>query len=137
MKVISQAVRSPLLLYADDSCIFYQHNKVYEIKQQLKDFESICDWLVNNRLSIYFSEDKTKSIIFAGRQRSKNDIRYNHINIKQILQATYPGRMLDKTMPGEPMALKVMKKINGKLKFLYRKKRYLTGVLRNALTCSY
>ena len=137
MNDISQAVRSPLLLYADDSCIFYQHNKVYEIKQQLKDFESICDWLVNNRLSIYFSEDKTKSIIFAVRQRSKNDIRYNHINIKQILQATYPGRMLDKTMPGEPMALKVMKKINGKLKFLYRKKRYLTGVLRNALTCSY
>ena len=137
MNDISQAVRSPLLLYADDSCIFYQHNKVYEIKQQLKDFESICDWLVNNRLSIYFSEDKTKSIIFAVRQRSKNDIRYNHINIKQILQATYPERMLDKTMPGEPMALKVMKKINGKLKFLYRKKRYLTGVLRNALTCSY
>ena len=119
MNDISQAVRSPLLLYADDSCIFYQHNKVYEIKQQLKDFESICDWLVNNRLSIYFSEDKTKSIIFAGRQRSKNvrqlNIRYNHINIKQILQATYPGRMLDKTVPGEPMALKVMKKINGKL----------------------
>ena len=33
--------------------------------------------------------------------------------------------MLDDTMPGEPMPLKVMRIINEKLKFLYKKNRYL------------
>ena len=33
-------------------------------------------------------------------------------------------------MPGEPMALKVVNKINGKLKFFYRKKKILKPDLR-------
>ena len=32
--------------------------------------------------------------------------------------------MLDETMSGEPMALKFINKINGKLKFIYWKNRY-------------
>ena len=36
-------------------------------------------------------------------------------------------------MSGEPMALKVINKINGKLKFLYKKNRYLTKDLRRML----
>ena len=38
-------------------------------------------------------------------------------------------------MSGEPMALKVINKINGKLKFLYKKNRYLSPKLRRML-CS-
>ena len=37
--------------------------------------------------------------------------------------------MLDETMSGQPMALKVINKINGKLKFLYRKNRFLSPEL--------
>ena len=40
----------------------------------------------SEHLSIYFGEDKTKSILFANNQGSKNvghlNNRYNHINIK-------------------------------------------------------
>ena len=43
--------------------------------------------------------------------------------------------MLGKLISGEPIALKVVNKINGKLKFLYRKKRYLTKELYRML-CS-
>ena len=43
--------------------------------------------------------------------------------------------MLDKMMLGEPMALKILNKINGKLKFLYRKNRYLSPELQRML-CS-
>ena len=43
--------------------------------------------------------------------------------------------MLDKMMLGEPMALKVLNKINSKLKFLYRKNRYLSPELQGIL-CS-
>ena len=41
--------------------------------------------------------------------------------------------MLEETMSGEPMALKAINKINGKLKFLYRKNRLLSPELRRML----
>ena len=67
-----QGVRSTLLLYADDSYILYQHKKVDEIEKKLnKDFENICDWFVDIKLSIHFGEDKTKLILFASKRRSK------------------------------------------------------------------
>ena len=41
-----QAVTLSLLLYADDSCILYQHKEVDEIEKHLnKYFENICDCL--------------------------------------------------------------------------------------------
>ena len=40
---------------------------------------------------------------------------------------------MDRTMSGEPMALKVTNKINGKLKFLYQKNSFLTPGLRRML----
>ena len=43
----------------------------------------------------------------------------NHINhIKQHSQVIYLGCVLDERMSCEPMALKVINKINGKLKFI-------------------
>ena len=41
--------------------------------------------------------------------------------------------MLDETIFGETMALSDKNKINNKLKFLYRKKRFLTSTLRRLL----
>ena len=41
--------------------------------------------------------------------------------------------MLQKTMSGEPVSLKIVNKINGKLKFLYRKNRFLIPELRRML----
>ena len=63
---MSQAVIWNFFLYADDTCLACQHNDTNQIEKQLnKDFESICDWFVDNKLSIYFVDDKTKSILFA------------------------------------------------------------------------
>ena len=41
--------------------------------------------------------------------------------------------VMDETMSGEPMTLKVIHKINGKLKFLYQKNSFLTCGLRKIL----
>ena len=51
------------------------------------------------------------------------------INIYQPAQVTYLGCVLDESMPGEPMELKVIDKINGKLKFFYWKNEFLTPEL--------
>ena len=51
--------------------IFY-HQDIDGINQQLNnDFSSLCDWFVDNKLSIHFGEDKTKSIIFSSKNRIK------------------------------------------------------------------
>ena len=54
-----QAVNSNLFLYADDSCLMFQHKEVEEIEKVLN---NDCDWLVYNKLSFHFGEDKTKSM---------------------------------------------------------------------------
>ena len=133
-----QAIKLSLLLYADDSCLMYQHKDIAKIEKILnEDLENICDWFVDKKLRIHFGDDKTKSIIFASKRRVKNirklNIRYKETNINQKAQVTYLECVLDESMSGEPMALKLINKINGKLKFLYRKSKFLTPELRKVL----
>ena len=115
---------------------------IHEIEKQLnKDYQNIFDWFVDKKVSIDFSEDKTKSALFASKEKLKNvhqlNIRCKQTNIKQYSQVSYLGCVLDKTMLGEPMALKDINKINRKLKFLFMKNRYLTRVSQKSLQCSY
>ena len=52
---MKQAVDCDLFLYADDSCLVYQHKDVQEIGRNLnKNFSNVCDWFVDNKLSIHF-----------------------------------------------------------------------------------
>ena len=51
----------------------YQHRDVEKIENQLnKDFENVYDWFVDNKLSMHFGEDKTKSILFASKRKIKS-----------------------------------------------------------------
>ena len=53
-------------LYADDICISYRHDHVNKIQNVFnKEFSSLCRWFMDNKLSIHFGEDKTKSILFS------------------------------------------------------------------------
>ena len=108
-----------------------------QIKKQLnEDFENLCEWFVDNKFSIHFGDNKTKSTIFASKRRAKN-IHYLYIKLKDIhiehLEETYLGCVLDEMMSGESMASKVINKMNSILKFLYRKNRFLSPKLRRML----
>ena len=112
---MSQAVKCNLFLYANDSCLVCQHEYIKEIEKQLnKDFENIYDWFVDNKLSIYFGNDKTKSILFATKFKIKKvrklNIKYGDIQIKQHSKVKYLGCMLDETM-----ALSIINKINNSI----------------------
>ena len=112
-----QAVNCELLLHADDTCLIFQHKDVKVIEKQLNgNFRSICDWFVDNKLSIHFGEDKAKSILFSSKNKVKKadplNIHYNDIKIKQYSKVTYLGCILDETLCGESMATHVINKIN-------------------------
>ena len=133
-----QAVVTDSLLYADNTCIVFQHENVTEIeKQLLKDFSSLCDWFVDNKLSVHFGQDKTKSIIFGTKHKFRNakalNIVYNGTEIKQYEKVKYLGCILDQNLSGESMALNVIDKVNSRLKFLHRQNRFLTPPLRRLL----
>ena len=83
-----QAVNCKLLLYADDTCLIFQHKDVKVIEKQLNgNFSAICDRFVDNKLSIHFGEDKTKSNLFSSKNKVKKadplNVHYNDIKIKQ------------------------------------------------------
>ena len=133
-----QAIVSDSLLYADDTCIAFQHKSEIEIEKQLiRDFSSLCDWFVDNKLSIHFGQDKTKSILFGTKQKLPNvkslNIAYNGIEIKQHAKIKYLGCILDESLSGESMALNIIDKINSSLKFLHRQNHFLTPPLRSFL----
>ena len=137
-----QAVDCDVFLYANDTCLLFQHKDLKRTKEELtKNFSMYVHWFLDNKLSIHFGEDKTKSILFSTKNRKRKigtlDIKYGDAKIKQYSKVTYLGCELDESFSEEAMALKVINKINGRLKFLYRKNRYLTPYLkqlfRNAL----
>ena len=115
--------------------MLFQNKDLEQIKEELtKNFSNICDWFVDNKLSIHFGEDKTKSILFSTKNRKRKigtlDTEYGDVKIKQYSKVTYLGCELGENLSGEAMASKVMNKINSRLKFLYRKNRYLTPYLK-------
>ena len=133
-----QAVNSDLLLYADDTCLIYTGKDINTIEEQLNtDFSSLCDWFVDNKLIVHFGEEKTKSILFGTKRQLKNqrdlDLRYGDLKIKQHSKVTYLGCILDNDLSGESMATKVLRLVNNRLKFLYRKQKFLTLSLRRLL----
>ena len=86
----------PMFLYGADSCLLFQGKDVTEIDQQLdKDFTNICEWFVDNRLSIHIGKDKTKSVLFASKCKIKKfpklNINDKSIQIKQHSKVTYLG----------------------------------------------
>ena len=94
-------------------------------------------WLVENKLSIHFGDDKTKSILFGTKRKLKKEDQLNILRgnnkIKQHTSVSYLGCIMDCNLSGNEMATMVLKKVNSKLKFLYRKQNVLNKGLRRLL----
>ena len=76
-----QAVGSELLSYADDTGLLFQHKGYKKIEEHLNlDFSTLIDWLVDNKLSVHFGEDKTKSILVSSKHRSKTITKVSKLN---------------------------------------------------------
>ena len=92
--------------------IFYQHEDVKKTENVLnKEFSSLCQWFIDNKLSIHFGEDKTKSILFSKTRGLKEiNISFAGHSIKQHETVEYLGCQLDSKLSGEAMASKVLKK---------------------------
>ena len=98
-----QAVDCELWLYADDTCLVFQHKDIPKIEWALnKNFSMLCDWFVDNKLTIHFGEDKAKSILFGSKNKFKKskplNIQNNDIKIKQHSKVTHLGCIFGETL---------------------------------------
>ena len=89
--------------------------------------------VIDNKLSIHFGEEKTKSILFSIIKRLNNsrnlDIRYNDIEVKQHSKViNLPGMHPWQQPVWQAMATKVLGKINRIIKFLYSKQKFYASL---------
>ena len=97
----------------------------------------MVDWFVGDNPSVHFGEEKIKSIFFSLKHSSKSigqrDISYKDVKITQYSKVTYLGRLLDKCLTGESMAMQVCIKGTSKRMLFYKKNTFLSKDLRRLL----
>ena len=131
-----QAVQCDLLFYADDSCLTVTHTDIKVNEYTLNgNLSSLCEWLVDIKWSIHLG--KTESIIFGTRyllsKENQLNIMYGNQKIEQKQTIKYLGVTLDNMLDGKSMVENILSNINNKLKFLYRKQRFLNKNIRRLL----
>ena len=107
-------------------CILYSHQDAKFIERNLNsDFNNFCGWLIDSKLPLHFGEDKTKSILFKRGSKSNLSLTITRKEnvIKQDSVVENLGYLFDGNMSGEAMAGMVLKKVNRKMKCLYRQGR--------------
>ena len=72
----------------------------------------MCGWFVDNKLSIHFGEDKTKSFLFSSKPKIEKEnpfsIQYEDIKINQYLKATYLFFVFNETLSEESLVTHVV-----------------------------
>ena len=91
-----QAVHSDLVLYADNSDLTFQHKDIHKNEHKIDtDFANLCQWFIDKKVIIPFSENKTKCILFSSNQKlqkpGKANIVHNGPEIKVESKVTYLG----------------------------------------------
>ena len=112
-----------LFLFADDSALLVSHEDKVVVENTLSsELVKVSRWLNDNKLSLNLS--KTESILFG----SNHNLRISPglkvvVGVNEVVnrqEVTYLGCILDNKLTGENMALKVVTKVNQKVKFLAR-----------------
>ena len=100
-------------LYVEDT--FYQDKDVEKVEVLNKDFLSLYEWFIDNKLSVHFRNDKTKIIFFFS---NENPTKTRHVILGLLSKTAHAVEYLgcyDYNQNEEPMAGSVLKKINIKI----------------------
>jgi len=123
-----QSVNCDLYMYADDAALVISGKSVDQIEMSLSnEMESLSIWLEQNKLSLHLG--KTESILFATHKklsvRNSLNIQCKGVYIAPKSCIKYLGAYFDQDMSFSTIGRNYISKINGKLKFLYRKVSFL------------
>jgi len=131
------ATECNLILYADDSIILYADKDPKTIEEKLAvELSAVNHWLIENKLSIH--PGKCESILFAAKRKINQvpsfGIKFNDVDIVGKKSLKYLGSILENDLSGKECVNSIIKKANGRLKFLYRHRKVLTRKTRKILS---
>ena len=134
---ISISSECKLLLYADDSTILFSHGNPGVISEKLgKELQSCSQWLIDNKLSLHLG--KTECILFGSKRKLRKinefQITCNGHTIRAQNSVKYLGLHIDRFLSGEIIIDNIVKKVNSRLKFLYRQGKILSENSRKTLS---
>ncbi len=130
------AVKCNLLLYADDSVLLTSDKNPKLISETLSESLETCnDWLTDNRLSLHLG--KTETMICGTKCKIKKkegfEDKCKNTTINSATQVKYLGVKIDETLSGKGIIDTIVKKCNGRIKFLYRQARCFPTTLKKTL----
>ena len=130
------SLKCKLLLYADDSALIISGKEPNKIAEELsKELSSCRNWLIDNKLSLHLG--KTEAILFGTRHKLNEvnsfAVKCNNEVIQNVKNVKYLGLQLDEELAGESIVNEISKKVNSRLRFLYRYKDYLNTESRKTL----
>lgn len=107
-------------------------------KTLASELNSCNNWLIENKLSIHYG--KCESVLFGSKRKCKMvdnfSITCNGHTITSQSNIKYLGSQIDSNLSGETIATHLIKKANGKMKFLYRYSNFLDKSTRKILCSS-
>ena len=133
---ISISKSCKLILYADDSAILYSHKDPSIISSVLgKELENCSKWLVDNKLSLHLG--KTECIMFGSKRKLSKlhnfNVKCNDHTIVSQSSVKYLGSVLDNDLSGKSIVNNIIKKVNSRIRFLFRQNHCLNMELRKLL----
>ncbi len=130
------AVTCQLLLYADDSVLLASDRNPKVIAETLSENLETCDnWLIDNRLLLHLG--KTETMICGTEYKIKKkegfSVKCKDSTINSTTEVKYLGIKTDETLSGNGILDTILKKCNGRIKFLYRQARCFHTALKKTL----
>ena len=128
-----------MLQYADDSALIYSDKDPEKISYVLRsNLESCNKWLIENKLSLHMG--KTELILFGSKRKLNKYTDFSIVlrdgqTIKAKKSVVYLGLELNQYLDGEQIVLNIIKKVNSRLKFLYRQVNYFNQNVKKTI-CS-
>ena len=102
------------------------------------ELETVSDCLIDNKLSMHLG--KTESILFGSKTKLKSvsnlNISCKRINIEPKESVKNLGATLEQWFSGESMVKSIIQNANARLKFLYRKQKFLNLHTKKLLVMS-
>ena len=99
------------------------------------ELKSCRQWLIDNKLSLHLG--KTESILFGTKFKldrvNSFEVKCNNEIINNVKNVKYLGVQLDDDLAGSSIVSDVIRKVNNRLKFLYRYKDLLNYSSRRTL----
>ena len=120
------------ILFADDTNLFYSHNKVKELFRTMNaELSHLNDWFCANKLSL--NTDKTKYVLFHKAKSKDNlplvlpDLFINDVKIKKENSLKFLGVVTDENVTWKTHVELVENKISKSIGILYKASRSLNS----------